>query len=58
MYGPRAGEHDRALTGVMVDELGQDRERMLLYRAVYALVSAKVYPHRGGWAFRLVCGDF
>src|SRR5699024_2021294 len=40
MYGPRAGEHDRALTGVMVDELGQDREWMLLYRAVYALVSA------------------
>lgn len=47
MYGPRAGEHDRALTGVMVDELGQDRERMLLYRAVYALVSANVYSPTG-----------
>lgn len=47
MYGPGAGENDRALAGLMVDELGQDRERMLLYRAVYALVSANVYSPTG-----------
>lgn len=47
MYGPRAGEHDRALTELMVQELGADRERMLLYRAVYALASANAYSPTG-----------
>lgn len=47
MYGPRAAEHDRALTELMAQELGQDRERMLLYRAVYALVAANAYSLTG-----------
>lgn len=47
MYGPRAREFDDALVGRWVGELGYERERLLLYRAAYAIAGANSYSESG-----------
>ena len=47
MYGPHAREHDDALLTRWTGTSGPERERALLYRAAYALISANAYSDTG-----------
>lgn len=47
MYGPNARVHDDALTDRFAREPGCSRDRLLLYRAAYALAGANAYGADG-----------
>lgn len=47
MYGPDARAHDDGLLKRMADLLGYPRDRMLLYRAAYAIAGANAYSAVG-----------
>ncbi len=46
MYGPHARAIEAQLDDALVSELGYDRNRLLLYKAVYAIVTSNIFdPH-------------
>ncbi|GAA4219133.1 phosphotransferase [Actinocatenispora rupis] len=47
MYGPDARRWDDTLTALFCDRLGHRRDRLLLYRAYYALIGAHAYDPAG-----------
>jgi aminoglycoside phosphotransferase (APT) family kinase protein len=47
MYGPDARDHDDVLLGRFERVLGLDRDRLLLYRAAYAVLGANAYSPTG-----------
>ncbi len=47
MYGPRARAIDAQLDDALVSELGYDRDRLLLYKAVYAIVTSNIFDPDG-----------
>lgn len=47
MYGPDARTHDDRLLGRLETEFGFPRDRMLLYRAAYAVLTATAYSADG-----------
>ncbi|GEM_PF-1035354 len=47
MYGPRAAEADATLTDAVVARFGYERDVVLAYKGVYALLTSNVYSPEG-----------
>lgn len=47
MYGPFARRHDETLVSACVSRLGFDRHRLLVYRALYAILTSNAYSVDG-----------
>lgn len=59
MYGPGAQAADDRLLSILVAEAGYSRQRLLLYRAVYAVLTATIFDPAGNdghyaWCVRML----
>ena len=47
MYGPHARTMEARLDDALVAEFGYDRDRLLLYKAAYAIVTGNIFDPDG-----------